>query len=272
MSYENLEVSARSGVAWPDMLPDGFATMSALRSVAIEVGYPDFANPLGSDGNPYPVFRSVGVSHVPGQEPREAQLMRWSRDNQEDVFAVSFPKLDSAVAGWDVDDVAIRKTAVFDPQDPRVDLSGGGSTYVSEKRTKNHQPVITVDEVGQVYVRFSLDRPIHTGNISMTLACMIGGRRDVFTISRENFRNVVWEIFSDKYIEQTCFKYELSVTVAGPCFDDEPIRWGTSAPVEVALPPGRVKYLSRVVLPLPPVPPEKKDEIDRFIHAAAAAP
>jgi hypothetical protein len=270
MFSEKLEVSAISEVIWSESLPDGHACESPLRSIAVEVGYPDFADPLGSDGKPALVFRAEGLPHVPGQETgeKQAQLMRWTRDNPSDIFLVSFLKLDSAVAGWNVEEVMIRKTVVFDSKDSRVELSGGGSTYVKETRTRNHAPVIAADEVGYVHVKFLLDRPLKSDAITMTLTCSIGSRRNIFTIKRGNSKDILWEIFSDKFVDATSFSYDLQIEVVGPNFDDEAIKWGTAAPIDVALPLGRFKYISPCIIPLPAVPPDKKDTIERFIAGA----
>src|SRR6185369_9184281 len=137
---------------------------------------------------------------------------------------------------WDPDEVIIRKTVSFDPDDPRLDLSGGGSTHVSERRTRERAVTVTNSEVGCIHVRFLTDRPIRTRNVSMQLVCRIGERRDVFRIDADNFRSIVWEVVSDKYRDTTSFAYDLSVTVTGPEFDDEAIRWGTTSSRVVELP------------------------------------
>jgi hypothetical protein len=101
----------------------------------------------------------------------------------------------------------------------------------------------------------------------MALTCTIGNRTNVFTISRSNFKSIIWEIFSDKFVGETSFTYDLQVKVVGPQLSDDPVNFGTPTPVAVPLPTGRLKYLSPFVLQLPPVPPDKKDTIERFIAA-----
>src|SRR5262249_19024141 len=152
---------------------------------------------------------------------------------------------DGPVAGWGVDEVLIRKTIAFDPNDPRVDLSGGGSVRVTEQRMTGPAARITADDIGLIYICFRLDRPIPTSNISMTLACVIGECRHSFTIDAKNWRNVVWELYSDKYFDQTSFTYELSVAVGGVSFFDESIQWRTVNPIKVPLPRGRIKFIER---------------------------
>ena len=90
---------------------------------------------------------------------------------------------------------------------------------------------------------------------------------NVLTITKTNFTNVIWEIFSDKFIAATSFTYDLQVEVVGPNFTDDPVKFGTPSPIVVPLPTGRVKYISPLILPLPPIPPDKIDTINRFIRA-----
>ena len=61
-----------------------------------------------------------------------------------------------------------------------------------------------------------------------------------------NQKNILWEIFSDKYFDVTSFNYSIQVEVAGPSFTDEPVIWQHAEPVTVQLPAGRIKYLNRV--------------------------
>src|SRR5262249_46466846 len=142
-----------------------------------------------------------------------------------DIINIAFLKLAQSMGGFDPDEVIIRKTIAYDPDDPRVELSTGGSTFSREDRVKAHAPIITADEVGYVYVKFVLDRPIKTDAITMTLTCTIGARKNVFTITKDNFKNVIWEIFSDKFIAATSFTYDLQVEVVGPNFTDDPVRF-----------------------------------------------
>jgi hypothetical protein len=263
-----LEISASSSIDWGQTFPGQPEIRSPLRSVAIEVGYPDCANPVGADGQPALVFRAEGVPRFIGDAPApKAELMCWTRDHSNAIFIVSFMKLDAPVAGWGVDEVLIRKTIAFDPNDPRVDLAGGGSVMVTEQRMGS-APRITADDVGSIHIRFRLDRPIPTGNISITLVCVIGDRRDVFTIDAKNQDNLAWELYSDKYFDQACFTYELSVAVAGIGFFDDAIQWRTVRPVEVPLPHGRIKSIDRCILTLPPPPADKIEAINQLIKAA----
>jgi hypothetical protein len=269
MSSHVLEISASSSIVWGQTFPGQPGIKSPLRSVAIEVGYPDCANPVGADGQPALVFRAEGVRRLIGEAPApKPELMCWTRENSNAIFTVSFERLDAPVAGWGVDEVLIRKTITFDPNDPRVDLAGGGSVKVTEQRMTGPAPHITADDVGLIHICFRLDRPIPTSNVSITLVCVIGEHRDVLTIDTNNWESVAWELYSDKYFDQTSFTYELSVAVAGIGFLDESIQWRTVSPVEVALPQGRMKSIDRYILPLPPPPANKIEAINQLIKAA----
>ena len=136
----------------------------------------------------------------------------------------------------------IRKTIVYDADDTRVDLADCISILVREEKTKNHIQSIHTDEVGYILGKFRVDRPLPNDAVSMTLTCKIGNRTDTFKITKTNYKNVIWEIFSDKYFNETSFTYDLQVEVAGPNFMDEPVRWGTSTSVRVDLAPGGFKW------------------------------
>jgi hypothetical protein len=266
-SFEELQIAASTRVAFTETLPDGTILRSPLRFVQVEVGYPDVPQPVGPDGKANVLFQDQGFRSSAGhKESGTLELARWTEDNATDTIMFSFPKLAGPAADFDPDEVIIRKTIAYDPDDPRVELSTGGSTFFREVRSKDHAPVITADEVGYVYVKFALDRPIKTDAITMTLTCTIGDRQNVFTITKDNFKKVIWEIYSDKFIAATSFTYDLQVEVVGPNSTDDPVKFGTPSPIVVPLPAGTVKFISPPILPLPPMPPDKIDTINRFIR------
>src|SRR5262249_51790124 len=157
------------------------------------------------------------------------------------VINIAFLRLDKIVPGWDSDQVKIKKTIVFNPDDPRVELSNNASTYTREEVMKDHAPVITRDEVGYLFVRFALDRILPLDTITVTISCRIGQRKDTITVTKANQKNAIWEVFSDKYLNETSFQYELQVDVSGTNFTDEPVHYSTAQAVTVPLPTGRVK-------------------------------
>ena len=118
----------------------------------------------------------------------------------------------------------LRKTIIYNPDDPRVDLSSNQSIVIREAPSKGHAPVITPDEVGYVFVKFMLDRTLPKDNITITLTATIGRRTDTLTITKANQKNILWEIFSDKYLNETQFTYTVQVEVAGPGFTDAPVQ------------------------------------------------
>jgi len=265
--FRKLQVAATTNVNWDETLQDGSKLNDPISSIQLEVGYPDFTTPLGANGAPNPQFRGEGFHYITGHKDqnRPSELTLWnSKENGKEVVNVSFLKLDKPLPGWDVDEVILRKTLVYDPSDPRVELANGGTTFVKEVRTKGHAPVISPDEVGYVFVKFMTDKKIPDA-ISLTLRCRIGHRTDTLNITKANQKNIIWEIFSDKFIQETSATWELEVTVVGPEFTDEDIVYKTPAPVAFELPTGRIKYLSSNVLHLPPAPADKIETINRYI-------
>jgi hypothetical protein len=121
-----------------------------------------------------------------------------------------------------------------------------------------------------VYVHFALDRKIPKDNITITLTVTLGSRTDTLTIARANQADVLWEIFSDKYFAETSFSCSAQVEVSGPNFTDNPVTWQDAAPIVVAVPAGRVKYINPCIITLPPVPAAQLETVNQYIAAYPA--
>jgi hypothetical protein len=270
--FKKLQVAATTNVNWDETLPDGTKLSDPIRSIQLEVGYPDFSAPLGGDGKPNPQFRGQGFHYVTGHKnpDRPSELTVWNGpENGKEIVNVAFLKMDEAVPGWEVDEVILRKTIVYDPSDPRVELASGGTTFVKEVRTKSHAPVISPDEVGYVFVRFMLNR-ILPDAMQFTLRCKIGNRTDTFNITKANQKNIIWEVFSDRFFNETSASYSIEVTVSSPDITEEDVVYGTPAPVTIALPAGRIKYLPGMALHLPSAPTDKVETINRYLKTFVA--
>lgn len=267
--FKKVQVAAKTNVNWSEKTPSGTDLSDPIESIQVEVGYPDYSHPLGDGNKPNPQYRAEGFHYLIGQKDpkRGNELAVWTKDNPNDIINISFLKLDKQVPGWNEDEVMIRKTIAYDATDPRVELKDNKSIFIREQRTKGHAPTITPDEVGYIFVQFMVDRPIPSEAITMTLTCAIGKRKDTITISKANYKNVLWEIFSDKYFNQTSFTYDLQIEVVGPNFTDEPVQWGTSTPVQVDLPTGPHKYIKPLKLPLPPIPQDKVEIVNNYIKS-----
>jgi hypothetical protein len=265
-AFQKLQVAATTNVNWDETIGD-VKLSDPIQSILVEVGYPNFQNPLGANNRPNPQFSTQGFHYVVGHKDqnRPAELARWDKTNGSEIINVAFLKLQHPVPGWDVDEVIVRKTLSYDPSDPRVDISGGGTTFVKEVRTKGHAPVITPDEVGYVFVSFFFDMRIPNDAVSLSMTCKIGTRTDTFLITKANQKNIVWEIFSDKFINETSATYDLEVTVIGPEFTDPPVVYKTAAPIKFDLPPARIKSIRGLKVTLPPAPPDQKDTINGYI-------
>jgi hypothetical protein len=252
--FKKLQVAATTSVSWGEKLSDGTDLSDPIKSIQLEVGYPDFDKPLSADNNANPQYRASGFHYTVGQKDasKANALAIWTADNPRDIINIDFMKLDKALPNWDVDLVQLRKTIVYNPDDPRVDLSTSGSTVVREGPSKDHAPIITPDEVGYVFVRFMLDRTLPKDNVTITLTCTLGRRTDTITITRATQKNILWEIFSDKYVNETSFKYTAQVEITGPNFTDNPVQYGTPQAVTVPLPAGRIKYVNPLKIVLPP--------------------
>ncbi|MGE5202831.1 MAG: hypothetical protein ACM3O6_12295, partial [Acidobacteriota bacterium] len=178
---------------------------------------------------------------------------------------ISFMRLDKPIKEWNTDQVKLRKTIVFNSDDPRVELASGGTTYVKEEISTEHAPVITPQEVGYIFVKFMLDRVLPKDNVTLSVICSIGSRTDTITITKGNQKNAIWEIFSDKYIGQTSFKYQIQAEVVGPNFTDPPVQWQSDT-ITAPLPTGRIKYINPFKLALPAPPDDQVQTINKYIQ------
>ncbi|MGW2288569.1 hypothetical protein [Streptomyces phaeochromogenes] len=272
--FRKIQVAGVCAVDFDDVLADGTDLRDPIRSVQLEVGYPDYHDPVRADGTVNLVTQAQGFHYTLGHKDPKAglELAMWTEDNPQDIVNISTLRLEADIPQWPADQVKLTKTIVFDGDDPRVDLSNGGSVYTIEQTGTGHAPKLTADEVGYVFVRFMLDRILPKDNISLTLTCRIGSRTDTLTITRQNQKNALWEIYSDKFVRENSFTYSLQVEVTGPDFTDDPVIWGTAAPVTVPLPSGRLKYLNPFKLALPPVPAAQVATVNRYIATYPANP
>jgi hypothetical protein len=270
--FKKIQVAAVTNVNWGEKLPDGSDLGDPIESVQVQASYPDFGEAqagrltLRTLANGF----HYTVGHKDPKGPGELAL--WTKDNPNDIINIAFLRLEKSLPQWDSDQVKVTKTIVFKSMDPRVDLSGNQTTFAKETVGKDHAPKITPDEVGYVYVKFMLDRRLPADNISITLTCSIGSRKDSIAITKANQSNIIWEIFSDKFIKETSAKIDVRVDVSGPNFTDDPVSYSSKAPIELALPEGRLKYVSPFKIPLPSVPADQVATVNGFVKAAMAPP
>ena len=90
-------------------------------------------------------------------------------------------------------------------------------------------------------------------------------------MTKANQKNVIWEIFSDKYLNETSFQYDVQIEVVGPNFTDDPVLYGTAQPITVNLPTGRLKYINPLTVPLPKPTDEQIKTINDYIRGFQAA-
>jgi hypothetical protein len=263
--FQKVQVAARNNVSWSEILPDGTNLSDPISSIQIEASYPDSTNST-SNNQLNLITQAQGFHYTIGNlNPNGPnQIAVWTKDNPNDIINISFLRLNNSIPQWDADQVKITKTIVYDPSDPRVEISTG-STITIDTLTRDHAPVITPDEVGYVFVRF-LTRPLPV-NITMTLILTIGQRKDTFVITKANQKNILWQIFSDKYSNVDSFQYEVQMEVDGANFTDVPVTYGTAQPVTVPLPTGRLKYISGLSVPFPIATPDQNVIINQYIKA-----
>ncbi len=227
-----------------------------INEALIEVSYPNFDNPVGPDGKASLKTLAEGFHYNPGHIDQTAPvtLASWSRDNPKDIINLSFLRLDKSIPAWDSDTVKIKKTLIYKPDDPRVDLSNGTITFSTERISNDHAPVVGPEEVGYVYIKFFLDRPIKAPNITVTLTIRMGDRNDVLVMTNDDPKLnpvALWQVWSDKYFNETVAKVNIDVEVAPPPsnFAGSPVQWSGNQAIPLNL--GRIKRIvpCKIVIP-----------------------
>ncbi|MGW0778339.1 hypothetical protein ACWD01_33015 [Streptomyces sp. NPDC002835] len=274
--FKKVQVAGFSEVNFSEKFFDGTERRSPLRSVQLEAGYPDFSRPV-ENGQVNLSMRASGQHYVPGEtQPNgQEQPAVWREQTARDIVNISFLRLDNPVDGWPSDQVKLRRKLIFDGQDPRVNLSPqiaptDPSVAVIEELSTDHAPVMTASQVGYVFVRFIVSPVRLPSNITVTITPTIDD--DTFpaiVVTKDNVKNALWEVYSDKYVFVKEISYTVSVEVLGPNFTDEPVFYTTSEPVRVPVPEGRIKYIPQLATPLPRTPADKIETVNRYVAAAA---
>jgi hypothetical protein len=249
--FKKLQIAASPNIDFGD------ATFAdPIDEAIIEVSYPDFDNPVGTDGKAALKTLVEGFHYSPGHIDQAAPvtLASWTRDNPKDIINISFLRLDKKIAAWDSDTVKVKKTLIYKSDDARVDLANGTTTYSSETISNDHAPVIGPEEVGYVYIKFFLDRPIKSSNVTVTLTIRMGDRSDVLVMTNDDPTQTpvaLWQIWSDKYFNETIARVTIDVEVAPPPSDfaGTPVQW--SGNQAVPLNKGRIKRIvpCKIVVP-----------------------
>jgi hypothetical protein len=274
--FKKVQVVGKCLVSFGDKLPDGTDVSDPLLAVQLEAGYPDFSSPV-ENGQVNLRMLAQGEHYVQGQTAPKGPVSPaiWKADNADDYVNFSFLRLDDPVPGWPKDQVKLRRKLIFNSHDPRVNLSQKIAPHdraiaeIEETGTE-HSPILTASDVGYVFVRFDV-RPLHLPpNIVVTIVPTIG--KDTYAqivVTPATMNNAIWEIFSDKYFEESTITYTMTVEVDGPEFTDDPVIYSTPQPVTASVGAGPLK-LASVVAPLPSAPADKRDLINQYIAAARA--
>jgi len=263
--FQKIQVAATNAINWKETLPDGTNLSDPIMSAMVSVSYPDYDQPLNPDKSVNLKTLGQGYHYITGQQTGTDGLAQWSANNPADVINISFMKLDTtnSIAQWPSDQVQVTKTLIFDGNDPRVDLTNNQTQVVLTTTDHNHTPVLDMNAVGYVFVRFAC-RPLPLA-VTLVVNTTLGSRNDSITITTANQKSAIWEIFSDKYVGLTSFTYTVQVTVQGPNFTDNPIVYQSDQPITVPLPPGRVKYNPLLSLQLPDAPADQVAQINQYI-------
>ena len=232
-----------------------------IEAASVEVSYPNLDESgnaaLGPDGSPVLKTLGDGFHYAANAVNLSApsSLARWTKDNPNDIVNISFMKMQNSSPKWDQNQVTIKKTIVYHTDDPRVDLSTNTPQITVISTGSDHTPVVGPDDVGYIFVLFTLDRRIAI-NETVTLVVTLGSRTDTLTLTSSNpllHPQAVWQVWSDKYFNESIAKVQINVEVAPPAsnFTGSAVTWGGQQAVAVGL--GRIKRIVPCTITLPPL-------------------
>lgn len=257
--FQKLQVAATPNIDFtsPPDLAD------PITSALIEVSYPnpnpDGTVPNNADGTPVLKTLGDGFHYTPTAITLNAPstLAQWTKANPSDIINISFMRLTQSLPNWDADQVTITKKLVYDPDDPRVDLSTGTPEITVTSTGTDHTPTVGPDDVGYIYVKFVLDRAI-SSNVTVTLTVTLTGsqgtRTDTLQLTTTNPTQkpvALWQVFSDKYFDAAIAQVNINVEVAPPPsdFSGTPVTWSGVQAVPVGV--GRIKRIVPYTIQLP---------------------
>jgi hypothetical protein len=257
--FQKLQVAATPNIDFTS--PD---VADPITSASIEVSYPnpnpDGTVPNNADGTPVLKTLGDGFHYTPTAINLSAPstLAQWTKSNPTDIINISFMRLMKSAPNWNADEVIITKKLVYDPDDPRVDLSTGTPEIViTLPPGKDHTPTVGPDDVGYIYVKFVLDRSI-SSNVTVTLTITLRGSKGTRTDSLQLTTTdpkqkpvALWQVFSDKYFDADIAQVKIDVEVAPPPsnFAGTPVTWSGVQAVPVGL--GRIKRIVPYTIQLP---------------------
>jgi hypothetical protein len=257
--FQKLQVAATPNIDFtsPPDLAD------PITSASIEVSYPnpnpDGTVPNNADGTPVLKTLGDGFHYTPTAINLSAPstLAQWTKSNPSDIINISFMRLMKSLPNWNADQVTITKKLVYNPDDPRVDLSTGTPEITVISTGSDHTPTVGPDDVGYIYIKFVLDRAI-SSNVTVTLTVTLTGsqgtRTDTLQLMTTDPRQkpvAVWQVFSDKYFDADTAKVNIDVEVAPPPSDfaGTPVTWSGVQAVPVGV--GRIKRIVPYTIQLP---------------------
>jgi hypothetical protein len=256
--FQKLQVAATPNIDF-----SGQNVADPITAASIEVAYPvtqpDGSISMAPGGLPTLKTLGDGFHYTPGNINLSApsSLARWTKDNPDDIINISFMRLQKSLSNWDADQVRITKKIVYNPDDPRVDLSTGTPEITVVSTGSDHTPTVGPDDVGYIFVKFVLDRAI-SSNVTVTLTVTLSGsqgtRTDVLTLATTDPKQkpvATWQVFSDKYFDADIAKVNIDVEVAPPPsnFSGAPVTWSGVQAVPVGK--GRIKRIVPYTIQLP---------------------
>lgn len=271
--FKKIQVCAQNTISFIEANADQGILPDPVVSGQIQAGYPDFNDPV-VNGAVNLNFKGNGGHFPPGSSeavgPPSPAI--WTKTNAQDLVNIEFLRLDNAPPEWPENRVNLKYKLVFDSRDPRVKLTkaiapNDPAIAEWEEITTDLKPKLTASRVGGVFVRFLLPiTPIPKG-VTLTFTATIGGDTYPPIIANSNkWKNVIWEVWSDKYLDETEFSYTIKAQVNGPGFFDPPVVWSSAQPEKVSV-TKTLRMVADISVVLPEVPADKLETVNKYIQA-----
>lgn len=271
--FKKIQVCAQNGINFIEADADQGILPDPVMSGQIQAGYPDFNDPV-ANGEVNLNFKGNGGHFPPGasQPAGPPSPAIWTKENAKDLVNIEFLRLDNAPPEWPENKVRLKYQLLFDSRDPRVKLTpaiapNDPAIAEWEEDTTNLKPKLTGSRVGGVFMRFLLPMTPVPKGVTVSITPTIGG--DTYppiVATNDKWKNVIWEVWSDKYLDETEFTYTVKCQVNGPGFFDTPVIFSSATPEKVPV-TKTLRMVADVPLAMPPVPSDKLETVNGFIKA-----
>ena len=274
--FQKVQVAAMSAVNFNETLPDGTSLRDPAMSVQLEAGLPELRPADRRRRKPQPADSRPGLplrarAGEPAERERHAGRLDQGRPRTTSstcpgcAWTTTCRTGRPIRSGWCAPSPMTETTHGSTSATTRS-VTPGRMTPRSTHRSSPPPRSATCTSISS-WTSFCRDRTSRSRSPARS-----GRARTHSRSLRTTRRNVIWEIFSDKFVNTTQFTYQVQVEVAPPetMFGAAAVLWQLPALVTVAIPAGRIKYINPYKIVLPAAPVDQLPTINSYIVAASA--